>query len=82
MTVVSSKEFVSNNDKYFDMALDEDVCIQRGNSIFQLIYRPVEMQHPEQSILEPDDNLRRAITAEELIKRIHEDKRRNFVYQK
>lgn len=29
MTVVSSKEFVTNQNKYFDMAMREDVFIQR-----------------------------------------------------
>jgi len=34
MTVVSSKEFVSNEDKYFDMALNEHIFIRRGNNMF------------------------------------------------
>jgi hypothetical protein len=34
MTVVSSKEFVSNEDKYFDMALDEQVIVRKGNNMF------------------------------------------------
>ena len=40
--------------------------------------RKVETQYPEQVILEPDDNLRNAITAEELLKRVHEDIRNKF----
>jgi len=75
MTVVSTKEFNTNQDKYFDMALNEDICIKKGNSMFHLIY---ENQYPEQPILKPDADLRNAITADELIKRIHADKRRNF----
>ena len=39
MTVVSSKEFVSNDDKYFDMAVNEELCIKRGNNMFYLIYK-------------------------------------------
>jgi len=39
MTVVSSKEFVSNEDKYFDMAVNEELCIKRGNNVFYLIYK-------------------------------------------
>ena len=31
MTLVSSKEFVSNESKYFDLALDEDVYTRKGN---------------------------------------------------
>ena len=38
MTVVSSKEFVSNEDKYFNLALNEQVAIKRGKNIFHLIY--------------------------------------------
>ena len=34
MTVVSSKEFVSNEDKYFDLALNERVFIKKGNKMF------------------------------------------------
>jgi len=73
MTTVTTKEFNTNQKKYFDMAVNEDVCIKRGNSIFYLMYSPIEVQYPEQVILEPDDNLRRAITAEELLEGIHED---------
>ena len=78
MTVVSTMEFKTNQDKYFDMAENEDICIKRGNSMFQLMYRPMEIHYPEQPILEPDDDLRRAITAEELLERIHEDIRKKF----
>ena len=39
MTVVSSKEFVSNQERYFDMAINEDVCIKREQNMFYLIYR-------------------------------------------
>jgi hypothetical protein len=34
MTVVSSKEFVANEDKYFDLALNERVFIKKGNNTF------------------------------------------------
>ena len=78
MTTVTTKEFNTNQKKYFDMAVNEEVCIKRGNSIFHLMYRPIEVQYPEQVILEPDDNLRKAITAEELLERIHEDIRKKY----
>jgi hypothetical protein len=46
MTVVSSKEFTTNQDKYFDMALDEQVYIENGNNMFLLIYKNVDdMKH-------------------------------------
>ena len=37
-----------------------------------MTYTPVEMQYPEQKILEPDDDLRRAITMDELRERTYE----------
>ena len=78
MTVISTKEFISNQNKYFDLAVNEDVFIKRENGMFHLIYKPVEIQYIEQQILEPDDNLKRAITAEELLDRIHKDIHNKF----
>jgi hypothetical protein len=49
MTIVSSKEFKTNQDKYLDMALEEQVCIQKGNSMFFLIYKNMEEQNSEES---------------------------------
>ena len=40
MTVVSSKEFVTHQKKYFDLAMRGDVCIKRGKTIFHLISKP------------------------------------------
>ena len=37
MTVVSSKEFVNNQRKYYKMAVNERICIKRGKSRFHLI---------------------------------------------
>ena len=42
MTLVSSKEFIANEDKYFDLALNGGVCIQRGEYFFHLGSRPFE----------------------------------------
>ena len=75
MTLVSSKEFSVNQDRYFDLAKNEDVFIKRNENRYRLVY---EMQQPEQEILEPDDDLRRAITAEELKKRMHVSIRKFF----
>jgi len=77
MTVVSTKEFNTNQGKYFDMALDEQVFVKRGDYMYHIICSNMDAT-PKQAILEPDEDLRNAITAEELIQRIHEDQRRNF----
>jgi hypothetical protein len=82
MTVVSSKEFATNQDKYFDLALDEQVCIQKGNNMFLLIYKNVNnagdmnIYHDASiydRVLEPDDDFRRAITMDELRRRVKEN---------
>ena len=70
MTVVSSKEFATKPTKYYNMAVNEQVVIRRGKNMFHLTYAPLPIKtYPEQPILEPDENLRRAISAEEFQKR-------------
>ena len=76
MTIVSSQDFVANHNRYFDLAIDEQVIVKRGDYSFRIV-RHFENERP-QKILKPDDKLRNAITAEELIRRIHADKRRQF----
>ena len=70
MTVVSSKEFVTNQKRYFDLATNENIVIKRGKNMFHLICAPVERAYPEQPILAPDDDFYRAISAEEFRKRL------------
>jgi len=79
MTVVSSKEFVSNGDKYLNLALDEQIYIQKGDNMFLLMYKHVDdmnIYHDAsvyEEVLEPDDDFRNAITAKELLEMLHED---------
>jgi len=47
MTLVSSKEFVSNQKRYFDMALNEQVFIKRGKNTF--IVTCADSQHTQYS---------------------------------
>ena len=77
MTVVSSKEFNTNQRKYFDMAVDSDVCIKSDKYIFHLICHPVD-KIDEQVTLQPDDDFRRAISKDELLKGIYEDIAKRF----
>ena len=72
MIVVSTKEFNTDQEKYFDMAMSSDVYIKRDKYMFHLISKPVEMVD-EQIALQPDDDLCRAITKDELLKGIYED---------
>jgi len=37
MTLISSKEFATNQKKFYNLALDERVVIRRGKNIFYLI---------------------------------------------
>ena len=75
MTVVSSKEFVSHQDKYFEMAMDEQVFIQKGNSMFLLIYKNIDdmnIYHEAsvyEEVLEPDEDFYRAIPMDEFIEK-------------
>jgi len=72
MTEVSGKEFIANQKRYFDMAIDEKICIKRGKNRFHLLYAPDEKQVPPQPILEPDEDFYRAITMDELRESVHE----------
>jgi hypothetical protein len=42
MTVVSSKEFATNQKKFYGMALNERVFIRRGKNMFYLTCVPFE----------------------------------------
>jgi len=60
MPVVSSKDFAINQKKYLDLAVNKDVFIKRGKNMFV-----VSNANQYDEILEPDDDFRRAISAEE-----------------
>jgi len=77
MTIVSTKEFNTNQEKYFDMAVNEDVCIKSDQYLFHLICKPVDTID-KQVTLQPDDDFRRAITKDELLKGIYEDIAKRF----
>ena len=70
MTIVSSKEFAINQEKYFDMALNEQIFVHRDDYMFHIMCSPFDTAIKEQAILEPDDDLRRAIPLEEVRDRI------------
>ena len=78
MTVVSTKEFNSNQEKYFDMALNDHVYIQRGNGLFIV----TQANESTRKYKEPDDDLRRAITMDEFLTGAKEDLREIFRKEK
>ena len=70
MTVVSTKEFNTNQEKYFDMAVNDHVIIKRGNNM--LIVQNFVPNEPD-NIFEPDNDFYKSITADELLAGIYED---------
>ena len=64
MTVISSEEFVANIDKYLDMALNDNVIIQRGDNMF-IVKHYIPNEEPDM-IFEPDEDFYRSITMDEL----------------
>ena len=72
MTVVSSKDFATNQEKYFDLALDGNICIKRGANMFYLVRSPEKEQDEEDIIFQPNDELRSCISMDEFRKRTRE----------
>jgi len=64
MTVVSSKEFMTNGEKYLDMAIDGQVYIRRKDYMFLVTRSPEEYK-------EPDNDLKRAVSMEVVRDRLH-----------
>ncbi len=72
MRVISSAELRNNMKKYLDLAASEQIIIQRGkNETFVL---------QKQEYLEPDEDLKRAISMNELLDGVKEDIRK--IYRK
>ena len=64
MTVVSMKEFQSDQNRYFDLAENENIYIRRGESLFIVTKSP-------EAYKEPDDDLRKAVSMEVIRERLH-----------
>lgn len=70
MRVISPSELKDNMQKYLDLAGDEKIVIQRdGNETFILT---------REDYLEPDEDLRRAVSAQELLIGIEVDIRKAY----
>ncbi len=62
MRVISSAELRSNMKKYLDLATSEQIIIQRGRKETFILQK--------QEHLEPDEDLKRAISSKELLERV------------
>ena len=76
MTVVSSNEFLTNEDKYFNLALNDHVIVQRGDNMF--IVQNFALNDEPDEIFEPDDDFYRSITMDEFLIGAKEDLREIF----
>lgn len=70
MRVISSSELRNNMKKYLDLAIEEKIVIQRGRNETFVLTR--------EEYLEPDEDLKRAISAQELLAGIENDIRVAF----
>ena len=79
MTVISTQEFVTNQNKYFNMAIHQDVCIKRDEGMFQIRYNPIEDNYVKKpKYKQPDADFYRAISMDELLIGVKEDLREMF----
>ncbi|MCL2040508.1 MAG: hypothetical protein FWG84_00520 [Bacteroidales bacterium] len=69
MTVVSSREFVTEQDRYFDMAMNEQVFVQRGDNMF--VFACTNGYAEPDMIFEPDEDFYRSISMEEVREKLH-----------
>jgi len=69
MTVINNKEFASNQEKYFDLAVNEDVFIERNGNVFHLVCKPAE-ELKERVYYEPDEDFYKSLSADEFRKRL------------
>ena len=73
MTVISSKEFATKPARYYRLAQNEQVFIKRGKNMYHLTGTNGRQTNEYDEILEPDDDLRRAITIDEFRILVKED---------
>ena len=59
MTVISSNEFAANQQKYFNLAIDQEIYVKNGDNMFTV---SVATQPKKQ-----DDYFRKVITVEDIL---------------
>lgn len=70
MIVISSSEFRSNIKKYLDLAEKDKIVIQRGRTETFVLTK--------ETYLKPDEDLKRAISAKELLVGVEADIRKSL----
>ena len=65
MVLVNSADFATQQEKYLNLALYEQVFIKQGENTF------VVTKAPEKKLLKPDADFHRAISMDEFQKRMH-----------
>jgi predicted transcriptional regulator len=71
MTVVSSREFASNQSKYYNLAVNDDIFIKRGKNTFRLMHTSEDNTPVKKRVYyEPDEDFYRSISAEEFRKEL------------
>ena len=73
MLIISTQEFKGNPNKYLRMAGDGEEIILQSKENGSFAITPVMQEVvtiPDSYILEPDDDLKRAITGEQLMERL------------
>jgi len=70
MTVITTQEFAANQNKYFDMAVSQDICIKRNQDMFRLMYNIVdETNVTKRKYKQPDEDFYRALSMDEFIEK-------------
>ena len=73
MTVINSKEFAMDQNKYLNLAVNDDVFIKRGENTFRLTCtNGGSTTAKERVYYEPDEDFYRSITMDELREKTHE----------
>ena len=69
MTIVSSKEFAINQNKYYNLAVNYDVFIKRGKNKFHLMCTNDDSTTSvkERVYYEPDEDFYNSITPDEFL---------------
>jgi hypothetical protein len=70
MQVVSSTEFATHQQKYFDLAHRQKVLVQSGNFAYRIMPEPIV---EERVVFAPDEDFYNSISKEQLLEGIFED---------